>query len=100
MEPSSAVLVVERGGEQGVLICANLTSHRVPLHNAGRLFEYTARDPENLAADAFSPKDSTFCGKCLMSTEAGKYGGIRAVSSSVDELLPFELVIWSMEVAK
>ncbi len=99
-EESPAVLVVERGGEQGVLICANLTSHRVPLHDVARFSESSSRDLDSLAAQAVSPGDSPSCGKCLLSTEAGKYGGIRAVSSSIDELLPFELVIWSMEVAK
>lgn len=99
-EESPTILVIERGGAQGVLICANLTNRRVPLYNVARLSESSSRNSESCTAKPLSAEDNPFSDKCLLSTEARKYGGIRDTTGWIDELLPLELVIWSMERAQ
>lgn len=109
-----ALLVVERGGEQGVLIVANLTDRRVPLSGAvaqdaeseeddkrgdSENRPTVARLSESLSPDSTTgfPGDSFLHRASLLSTEAEAYGGMRNTTEPVDELLPYELVIWSME---
>lgn len=74
IEKSPAVLIVERGEKQGVLICANLTDCPMPL-------------PAGIPGGR----------KWLLSTEAEEYGGDRGTSGPLGELLPFELAIWDAE---
>ncbi len=66
-----AVLVVERGGERGLVAWANLSDRGT------------------------SPPTAVPGGRtCLLSTEAAAYGGARDLRRPVDAVLPFELVVW------
>ncbi len=69
-----AVVVVERGREPGLIAWANLNERRMPL-------------PDEVPG-----------GDRLLSTEAGVYGGPRDMGAPVDDLLPYELVIWGEAV--
>ncbi len=71
---SSAVLVLQRGGQSGVLVVANLTDRRTTM-------------PDGLPAR----------GRPLLSTEAAAYGGRRDAAAPADDVLPYELAIWSLE---
>ncbi|MFW5692790.1 MAG: hypothetical protein ACOCWL_01105, partial [Thermoguttaceae bacterium] len=109
-----ALLVVERGGEQGLLVVANLTDCRVPLcseaagsvesEEADQRGDSESRPTVARLSELFSSGAASRTAvaafanhACLLSTEAAAYGGVRDTTEPVDELLPYELVIWSME---
>ncbi len=111
---NGTLLVVERDGEQGLRIVANLTDCRVPLSSeaaeqveaeeADQRGDSESRPTVARLSESFSPDSASRAAiaafanhACLLSTEAAAYGGVRNTTEPVNGLLPYELVIWSME---
>lgn len=73
-EPESRILVVERGRAQRLLACANFTARPLPL------------------PPTVKPEQTP-----ILSTEADRYGGSRALDRPIDELGPYELIMFGPE---
>ena len=68
---AASLLVIERGGSEGLLVLANLTPQAQPL-----------------------PKLERNCGALLLSTENVCYGGLRGDDVALDRLLPYEALVF------
>ena len=101
LDSSSAVLLAERGGMQGVVICANLTSQRLLLSGSVTDFpEFSSRALQAVVTGLFSSEERLSSGSCLLSTEASRYGGSRDETKPFEELLPYELTVWSLKESR
>ena len=66
-----SVLIIERGGEEKLTICANLAAETLPLPA-----EFTGQTPR-------------------LSTESLRYGGRRDTERPIDQLLPYEMLFFA-----